>query len=487
MDNALTRREFIARTGMAAAGFALAPYAFGAESDKTKWNVLLITADDMNYDSLGVTGCKVPDISPNIDRLAAQSMRFDEAHLAISVCQPSRSVLMTGLYPHRNGAMGFEPINTSVSTLEESLHAAGYLNGIMAKVGHLAPKPKFCWDVVVEAQELSNGRDPEAYYQRSKEFFEKAKNEGKPFFLMANSQDPHRPFPGSERTALKAKKVAAGDEGAGFDKASRNYKPEEITIPGFLPDLPDVRKEIAQYFTAVHRCDETIGQILRALKETGFEENTVVFFLSDNGISMPFSKANCYRTSTRTPLMVRWPGKVKPGSVCHDMVCTTDFTPTVLDIIGLKQIPGVDGRSFQPLLNGRKQTGRDEVFTVFNQTSARNDYPMRCLRTKKLSYIFNAWSDGNTVYQAEGMSGLTFKAMQAAAQTDAKLAERVKFLRHRAPEELYDLESDPNEMHNLIADPKYKNQIAKMRADLLKVMTQTKDPQLAAFRRLAAK
>ncbi len=464
---------------MAAAGLAVAPYAFAA-GDKPL-NVLLITADDMNYDSLGVTGSKVAGISPNLDKLAAQGMRFENAHLAIAVCQPSRSALMTGLYPHRNGAMGFEPIKTDVPTLQESLHAAGYLNGIMAKVAHLAPQSKFCWDHVVEAKDLSNGRDPVLYHQRSKEFFEKAKTEGKPFFLMANCQDPHRPFPGAERTAAQKAKLVADIQG--MEKASRYYKPEEITVPGFLPNLPDIRTEMAQYYTAAHRCDESVGQILLALKETGFEDNTVVVFLSDNGISMPFSKANCYRTSTRTPLIVRWPGKVKAGSVNSDaLVCSTDFTPTVLDILGIKQIPGVDGRSFLPILKGKKQDGRDQVFTVFNQTSARKDYPMRCLRTKKYSYIWNPWSDGKTVYMADGLTGLTFKAMQAAAASDPKIAARVKMCQYRVPEEFYDLQADPNEMNNLIADPKYKARIEEMRLALAKRMTDTKDPLVSLLK-----
>lgn len=477
-----TRREFIARTGIAAAGLALAPHAF-ADAGK-RLNVLFITADDMNYDSLGVTGCKVPDISPNIDKLASQGMRFEEAHLAISVCQPSRSVWMTGRYPHRNGAMGFEPINADVPTLQESLRAAGYFNGIFAKVPHLLPQSKFCWDVVVSAEELGQGKDPAKYYAKMKAFLDQAKASGKPWVLMANCQDPHRPFPGSEgeqaREAGGAKRKVPVD----FPDASRYYKPEEITVPGFLPDLPDIRTELAQYFTAVHRCDETVGNILRALKEAGLEENTIVIFVSDNGISIPFSKANCYRTSTRTPLIVRWPGKVKPGSVNKtDLVsCGADFMPTVLDALGLKQIEGVDGRSFVPILEGKKQSRRDHLFTFFNETSAKNEYPMRCIRTKRYSYIFNSWSDGKTLYQAEGMSGLTFKAMEQAAKNDSKMAERVKFLRYRAPEEFYDLGADPNEMHNLIADPEHKDTIKKMRGELLKMMETTEDPLLAQFK-----
>jgi N-sulfoglucosamine sulfohydrolase len=479
--NKLTRREFIARTGMAAAGLALAPYAFA--DDGKRLNVLFITADDLNYDSLGVTGCKVPDITPNLDKLASQGMRFEEAHLGIAVCQPSRSVWMTGRYPHRNGAMGFEPIKTDVPTLQESLHAAGYFNGIFAKIPHLAPESKFCWDVKVGAEELGQGKDPALYYAKMKAFLDQAKASGKPWFLMANCQDPHRPFPGSEGEKAREAGGAKRKSPVDFPDASRYYKPEEITIPGFLPDLPDIRTELAQYFTAVHRCDETVGNILKALKEAGLEDDTIVIFMSDNGISMPFSKANCYRTSTRTPLMVRWPGKIKPGSVNRDdLVSGADFTPTVLDALGLKQIEGMDGRSYLPLLKDKKQDGREKVFTFFNETSAKNEYPMRCVRTKKYSYIFNSWSDGKTMYQAEGMSGLTFKAMQTAAGTDPKIAERVKFLRYRASEEFYDLEADPNETRNLIADPKFKDTIEKMRAELLQMMERTKDPLLDKFK-----
>ena len=115
-------------------------------------NILLITADDMNYDSPGATGNRTPGITPNLDRLASEGMRFVHSHVTIAVCQPSRSVLMTGRFPHRNGAMGFESIWEHVPTLQEQLSNAGYFNGIMAKVGHLHPEWKFCWDFVVKAK-----------------------------------------------------------------------------------------------------------------------------------------------------------------------------------------------------------------------------------------------------------------------------------------------------------------------------------------------
>ena len=469
MDSKCTRRGFMAGMG----ALALSPRVF---AEKQKPNVLFITVDDMDYGSLGVTGCKVPDITPNIDKLASEGMRFEQAHVTSAICQPCRSVLMTGRYPHRNGAMGFEPINADTPTLEESLHAAGYMNGIMAKVGHLTPQPKFCWDWIADAKELRQGRDPKLFYKYSKEFFEKAKSEGKPFFMMANSQDPHRPFPGSAGEKANKNKD--------FPEVSRTYKADEITVPPFLPDgIPDIRTEIAQYFTSVHRCDEAVGQLLRSLKESGMEGNTLVMFISDNGISMPYAKTNCYMCSTSTPLIVRWPGRVKPEALNHhDLVSGIDFMPTILDACGVEQVKGMDGRSFLPLLEGGSQGGRDKVFTFISETSAKNEYPMRCVRTGKYSYIYNAWPDGKTVFKNEPQSGLTFKAMKAAGEKDGKIAEQVKFFLYRTREELYDMEADPIELHNLAADEKYKPEIEKMRSELLQMMVSTNDPILPKFK-----
>lgn len=263
-----------------------------AKRPATRPNILLITADDLNYDSVGVYGSKVADITPNIDRLARQGMRFDHGHVTIAVCQPSRSVLMTGRYPHRNGARGFQPIHADVPTLTETLRESGYINGILGKTKHLAPATKFAWDVSVTREALGEGRDPKRYFAEVSRFFAQAKQRNKPFFLMANSHDPHRPFAGSQQE--RRQNDRSGQKQHKFPGASRMYGPDEVRVPGFLPDLPDVRKEIAQYFTSVHRCDETVGQILRALEESGMADNTFVLFVSDNGMALPFAKTNVY-------------------------------------------------------------------------------------------------------------------------------------------------------------------------------------------------
>jgi N-sulfoglucosamine sulfohydrolase len=439
-----------------------------------KVNILLITADDLNHDSLGVTGCAVPDITPNLDRLAEEGLRFKHAHVTIAVCQPCRAVLMTGLYPHHNGARGFEPIREEVTTLTEQLRSAGYLNGILGKVEHLQPEAKFAWDYVKRQPELGAGRDPSRYYQYSKEFFDRAKGEGKPFFLMANTHDPHRPFPGSDQ---EKDRIEKSEGGFVPPKSNWTVSPAKVAVPGFLPDLPDIRLEVAEYYAAVHRADETVGEVLRALEEAGLAENTLVMFLSDNGMAFPFAKTNCYLQSTQTPWIVRWPGKVESGAVDEThFIAGVDFTPTVLEAAGLESAVRLNGRSFLPLLIGEEQERRDFVFTVFHETSAQREYPMRALHDEKFGYIFNAWSDGETVFLNESQNGLTFAAMQEAAKKDEAIAARLKMFLNRTQEELYDYKEDPDSLKNLISDPEYADALRLIRKKMLETLVMTQDP-----------
>jgi len=441
-------------------------------------NILLITADDLNYDSLGAYGCKVPGITPHLDRLAAGGLIFNHAHVNIAVCQPSRQSIMTGRYPHRNGAEGFDPIDDDVPTLQEKLRAAGYLNGILGKEVHLRPKHRYCWDHYITQGDLASGagigRSPERYQHFTKVFLDRAKKEDKPFFLMANIHDPHRPFAGSKQELRSW--------GKNLPKITREITEGEITVPEFLAELPEIRKEIAQYYTSVHRCDQSAGAILKGLDESGFAENTLVMFISDNGIAVPFAKANCYLNSTKTPWIVSWPGTVKAGRTDNEhLISGIDYLPTILEACGLDPVPGMDGRSFLPILNGQSQKGRELAFTEFHKTYARNCYPMRAVQGKQYGYLVNFWADRTKPMRMDSTSGLTFNALKTAASSDPKIAARVKLFEHRVLEEFFDFKNDPHALNNLIDEPAHQKEIEAMRAALLARMKKTKDPALEAF------
>ncbi len=442
-------------------------------------NILLITADDMNWNSVGCYGCNVPGTTPNIDQLASEGMRFNNGHIAVAICMPSRMAIASARYPHRSGAEGFQNIRPEVPSIYEQLRKANYLTGVLGKVGHSVPAKDQPLDMQYDFDDLHLGRDPQLYYKHAKAFFKQAKTEGRPFYMMANSHDPHRPWYNSrqEREHKKFKDM--------LDKLatpSKIFKPSEVKVPGFLADIPDVRKEIAQYYSSVRRCDDTVGMILKALEETGHKDNTLVMYLSDNGIAMPFAKTNCYLHSTKTPWIVRWPGKVKPGRVDDEhLISGIDFMPTVLDIIGLPAPPGIDGFSFLPVLLGKKQSGRDKVFTQMSEGANKIRFPMRCVQTKQYGYLFNPWSNGTRQFKNNSMGGLTWPAMVKAAQDDPQIKKRTDFFLYRTVEEFYDFHKDPDALNNLINNPDYQKQVNEFRKTLRKWMVETEDPALEAF------
>ncbi|MFP6764313.1 MAG: sulfatase [Planctomycetaceae bacterium] len=448
-------------------------------------NILLITVDDMNWDSVGIYGCPIRNITPNIDRLAGEGLRFEHAHVTIAICQPTRAVWMTGRYPHNSGALGFNPIRPGVPTLVERLREAGYQTGLMAKHGHVVPTRKAAWHEIVPAKELKNGRSPQHYYRRAKAFLESAAQAQRPFFLMANAQDPHRPFAGSVQEENAAKRDGQNKShqyGGGFPDAMRLIRPQTAVVPGFLPDLPDVRQELGQYFTSVYRADQVTGAVLRALDESGQRDRTLVMFLSDHGMPLPFAKTNVWRNSTRTPWIIRWPGVVKPGS--HDrthLVSGIDLCPTILDAIGIHPLDGTDGKSFLNVLQGEVDTSRSDVFTHINTIASRRDFSMRSVQNARYGYIYNAWADGETRFKNESQSGLTFKAMAEAAKTNSAIAARVRHFVLRSREEFYDYERDPDALRNLIRDPQHADRIREFRKLMQTRMQESKDPKLGQF------
>lgn len=440
------------------------------------WNVIIFTADDMNGDSPGWMGNPLKP-TPNLDAFASTAFRFVNHHVTVPICQPSRSALMTGRVPHRNGALGFNPIHVGVPTLVKMLKEKGYQTSVIDKFPHMMPESEFPWD----SKGRQSGKNPPLFKKQVEEAIQASKAAGKPLFLNANITDPHRPFPGGDSGKMNAKKKVEGsDENQG--RPLKVFKPDEIRVPSFLEDIPDVRREIAQYYTAVSRLDQTFLGAMEALRAADMEKNSIILFLSDHGMSMPFSKASVYRNGTWSPLLVRFP-KMPVAKTMDEFVSSVDILPTILDVLGMPHPQGLDGRSLLPLMEGEKQAGRDYVVTHVNTVSSGKSFPQRCIRARDYSLHFHAWTNGQPIFRVEAMNGITFNALANAGKNNPAIQARVSQYQVGVPLALYDLTNDPDERKNLLNESRVDPKFEQMAALLMDHMEKTNDPQTMNFKK----
>ncbi|MEO0509809.1 MAG: sulfatase [Verrucomicrobiota bacterium] len=437
-------------------------------------NVLFITVDDMNADSVGVFGCPIPDTTPNLDALAADGMRFEYAHVQVPNCTPSRNVLQTGRYPQKNGVEGFYDVVVDFPILPDLLKNAGYKTGIWGKVVDTTPLSKYGWDKVMQsAGSKGSIKSIDEVHRLTGNFINDSLEQEKPFYFVLNISDPHHPLFSSQ---------AAKKKGHDNFPPSRIFTQDEVVVPGFLPDIKKVRQDVTNYYNSVRRADDLVGAALQALQESGEAENTIVMFLSDHGMPFPFAKTNLYHHSTRTPWIVRIPGLIEPGSVDKEhMISAIDFMPTILELCGINAPEGMDGRSFAPLLKGQSQDGRDRVFKEFHENAGGARNPMRAIETRRYGYIFNPWSNGKRLFKSATLYSPTYKAMQGAAKDNPQIQGRIQHFNHRTVEEFYDYKKDPDALHNLINDPRYAEEIEELRTSLQAWMKAMNDPALEPF------
>lgn len=442
-----------------------------------KPNLLIITTDDMSCDSVGVYGCKLKDTTPHMDRLAARCLRFSHAHVVVGNCMPSRNVMWSGKYPHNNRIEGFRAMGKQEKdypVLGDLVKDAGYFTGIRHKVEHSTPYSPFPWDMVL-GEKRDDVKNAASWGAAATKGIEAAKQAGKPFCLLLNIADPHKPF------------YAEGNRGQTVpddNVPSKVFSPEEVVIPGFLHDDPVIRKELAHYYSSVRRADDAVGAILESLKASGQEENTVIVFLSDHGMPLPFAKTQLYHHSIRTPLMIRWPGVTKDGAVDEEhLVSTVDLLPTILDMLAITPPGGFDGRSFASVLKGEKQPERVMVFKEYHENSGGQITPMRAVQTKDWLYIFSPWSNGTRVMGGATAGTATCRQMRVLAKSNPQIAARIDLFDHRVPEEAYEVRYDPDALTNLIAKPEHAAQLAMLEKALEDWMVRTKDPLLEVFRR----
>ena len=474
----MKRRDFLKRGSKALVTASMGPLlrtAAGAVP-KTPVNVLFLTADDLNWTLPGYMGNK-QGLTPQLDQLAARSFRFVNNRSVAPICQPSREAMMTGLLPHHSGALGFDPVNPGTPTMTTVLQAQGYYTACIQKTEHHRPHSCFPWDAEVR----STDRSPVKYAQDTSDAIAAAKKAGKPFFILCNCRDPHRPF---------------YDRGMNGERLGAVMQPYEIAhtlnaadmiVPSTLEDLPEVRDEWAAYCNSAQRLDVTMGRVLRVLADSGEAANTVVVFTVDHGMPFPFAKATVYDNGSRTPALLHYPGMGKPRAITTQ-TRNIDLMPTLLDLMGVQHPPGLDGHSWLPIINSKKY-GKDPVdreyaVTYINTVSSGASFPMRCIQSERFSMIFSPWADGKLRYRSSALQGTTFDAMMAAGRSDARIAARVKQCAYGIQLALYDLKADPDQRVDILDRPEHKAQAETMKGLLLADMEKTGDPQLDNFRLL---
>ena len=422
-------------------------------------NVVLIIADDMAWDDCGAFGN--PKVkTPNIDKLARGGMRFDRAFVTASSCSPSRSSLITGRHPHNTDAEELHrPLPPGQVTFVEKLGASGYWTAAAGK-WHLGNAAKARFNVVREAKpsgfQLGTGKDAKARMTAEGSSAAQAgcdqwlpvlrdRPKDKPFFLWLASLDPHRDYePGV---------------------IPEPHRPEDVVVPPYLPDVPEARRDMALYYDEISRLDHHVGEVLAELDRQGVAGDTLVLFMSDNGRPFPRCKTTLYDSGIRTPLIVRWPGHVEPGSRCGSLVSTIDIAPTVLKLAGIEPGPTFQGNDLSPLFSDPTARVRDLVFAERNW----HDYAShgRAARSGRFKYIKNDDHDKPLTPPADAVRSPTFVAMRRL-RDEGKLtpAQRACFVSPRPAEELYDVDADPDELINLAGDPKYAETLADMRRSL---------------------
>ena len=463
-------------------------------------NILFAISDDQSYPYASAYG--TPSIfTPAFDRVAREGVLFTNAVTASPGCSPSRASILTGRYPWQNEHAGTHAskFSNKFSTYPVLFQGAGYHVGYTGKGwgpgnykdGGFTNNPAGP-SYSVTSKQTPDGIKSTDYAASFKEFLSERKAD-QPFCFWYGSSEPHRTF------------------GKGIGLA-HGGQPQDVAVPKFLPDTPEVRSDILDYEYEIEWFDSHLGRMLSELEEAGELDNTIVVVTSDNGMAFPRAKANCYEFGVHMPLAIRWGSKAKPGRKVHDLVSLTDLMPTYLEACDIEH-PGkfpMAGRSLVPILLSDKEGFVDSERTAAYSCRERHSssrwnnlaYPQRCIRTQRYLYIRNfrpeRWPAGTPRKLGTGnypkgdneplgpMHG-GYHDIDACPTLDfmiekAEDATLGKFLQlsvdHRAEEELFDVNSDPDCLHNLASSADHAEVKAKLAKQLEDFLRKTGDPRV---------
>jgi arylsulfatase A-like enzyme len=294
----------------------------------------------------------------------------------------------------------------------------------------------------------------------------------RPFCFWFGSQDPHRPY----------------EKGSGL---TAGLSLESVSVPPFLPDTPEVRSDLLDYYVEVQRFDRNVGEILETLVRIGELDNTLVVMTSDNGMPFPRAKANVYDAGARMPLAIRWPARIPAGRVIDAFVSLTDLAPTFLDAAALPRSAEMTGTSLLPLTQGASISERDRVFLERERHAhvrkGNLSYPIRAVRTRDFLYIRNLraerWPAGDpehvfSVGPFGDIDGGPTKSLLLERREDATIRKFFELATAKRPgEELYDLRADPWQIANVANRPQHERVKRELRAALDQWMAETRDPR----------
>ncbi len=450
--------------------------AFASETQQP--NILFIIADDWSWPHAQAYNDQVVK-TPAFDRIAKQGVLFNYAYSAAASCTISRNVILTGQQPWRleEGAVFGATLSNKFDMFPLLLEKAGYEIARAGKSWGPGDLKAGGWKRhPVGKQMLPAGARPDLFDR-----FLAERNKDRPFFFWFGSSDPHRNY----------------RYGSGVQSGK---KLEDVTVPAFWPDVPEVRHDILDYYVKVEKFDHQVDQLLDTLRRSGQIENTIVIVTSDHGMPFPRCKADCYDMSNHVPLAIRWPASIAPGRIVDDLTNLSDIAPTVLEAAGADIPAAMTGRSLMTVLKSKK-SGLVDPTRNFTVTSIERHgwcrpgavtYPIRAIRTHDYMYIQNLepdrWPNGapyypNPPYPGRGKEFMDIDPSPTKSYliNHAKQANVLQSFRlclaKRPGEELYDMKADRWQTKNLAVDSKYAAIKNKLRKRLEKYLAETDDPR----------
>ena len=432
-------------------------------------SVLFIIADDWSR----IAGCYGDSVikTPNIDALAERGVVFDYGFCTSPSCAVSRACILTGQHSHTHGQYGhchgIHGFRTHeyMQSIPKIVKARGFATGCIGKK-HVEPISVYPFDFEPKV----DARSPTDTADKVRIFLEQ--NKESPFYLHVGSSYPHRAGRsfGNER------------EHAGIEAVP--YAPAEVIVPDFLPDVPAVREDLAEYYQSISRYDQVVGAVLRTLEASGRADETLIFVTTDHAMPFPGAKASSFDSGHHCPLVISSPDQQKRGIHNQALMNWVDFCPTILEWCGVEHPDGsnaLPGRSLLPILEDDSLHPGDGAWegTYFSHCfhEITNYYPYRVLRGRRYKYVRNLAYQLETPLPSDLFRSMTWTAVRNDNIDMLGQRPREGFV-HQGREALYDIENDPAESRNLINNGGLADVVAEMRGKVMDFRKQTEDPWL---------